>query len=261
MPSYAEYATLGFKNHYGSYQITHDPAQVPSYLRDISCTGPVVKKNVLSVCSGIFGMNIGNGPTGSPDNFSVYAKTMDSSSAKNCAPTTIIMSTDPVSAEAKALRMMRINIGKPYDVDSMPQYLRASGGITGVLTPTFNIGVIDELNMTQRTIINDATAVLGSAQPATPEYARLTASSLKGQNSTYIEFMLPSGHQAREASIDIVDLKGALVRRLPLRVLGAVNHLAWDERDAAGGLVKGGMYIVRLVSGTANLTAELPIVR
>jgi hypothetical protein len=265
---YAEKITLGFKSHYGTYPVLwHDAAHTPPYLRDINCTGPVFKKTVLSICSGIFGMNIGHGPTGGADNYSVYAKTVDPTVAAMCSPTTIIMSTDPISAEVKALKMMRINLDQPYDLASMPAYLKASAGVTGALSPTYNIGIIDEAMMSEGLIVNGvivksiSAAVHPWTQNRNSAYPRLSASSLRGRHATFIEFTLPSAYLEHDVAIEIHDIKGALVRRLPQRVLGVWNHCTWDERDAAGNLVGGGTYIIHLVSGAANHSASVSLIR
>jgi uncharacterized protein (DUF362 family) len=146
--------TLGFKSHYGTYPPTyHDEALTPPYLRDINCTGPVFKKTALTVLGGIFGLKEGHGPRGSADEFLVYAKTIDPAS-DNPSPNTVLMSTDPVSAEMQAIKILRLREAKPYSLETMPHYLRASAGITGVLDPTYNIGILDETKMDLRRIIN-----------------------------------------------------------------------------------------------------------
>lgn len=144
--------TLGFKSHYGSYKPTHVDHPQP-YMRDINCQGPIFNKSVLSICSGIFGMNEGNGPAGGMDDYSMYSKRIDPTST-NDKPTTIIMSTDPISCEFQAIKMMRLNNGKSYAIADLPDYLKASGGIGGALTPIYNIGVIDERLMDVRRIVN-----------------------------------------------------------------------------------------------------------
>ncbi len=145
--------TLGFKSHFGSYSPSYvDNAQ--PYMRDINCKGPIFKKTVLSICSGIFGMNEGNGPAGGKDDYLTYSKKMDPTS-KNNNPTTIIMSTDPISCEFQAIKMMRMNKNKPYSIPYLPNYLKASGGVSGNLWPVYNIGIIDENAMDVRKIVNN----------------------------------------------------------------------------------------------------------
>lgn len=142
---------LGFKNHYGSYD-HHLMYKYEAGLRDMNCMGPVYNKSVLSVCSGIFGINEFEGPLGGIHDFSVYRSTIDTnSSSKN--PNAIIMSTDPVSCEFQTIKMMRINKNRPYSIMDMPDYLKASGGINCKLSPVYNIGIIDEKKMDIRKII------------------------------------------------------------------------------------------------------------
>jgi hypothetical protein len=262
----ADGVTLGFKNHYGSYQIIHaadtnHQTDVSTYLRDINCSGPIYQKTVLSFCSAIFGTQLNADPTAPLQTFAAYAKKLDASVSNNCNPTTIIMSTDPISAEVQAWKILRINGGKPYDISSMPKYLQASGGVAGALSPTYNIGQIDEAKMDIRKFINgQASAVREPLHQTGASATRLTVSPLRGQNSTFIEFLLPDAHLGSEASIEIFNARGALVRRIVQRVLGALNHCSWDNRDSGGVMVSAGMYIVRLVAGDVNLAAKASIV-
>jgi hypothetical protein len=151
--------TLGFKNHYGTYEVDHDPNTAPAFLRDINGTGAVFNKNVLSVCVGIFGAQEASGsPRSASIPYFYYAISMDKTITNTYVPpTTIIMSTDPVTAEMQTIKMMRLN-KKPaggYGVKDMPSYLRASAGVTGALSDaTLNFGVIDEAKMEIRRIIN-----------------------------------------------------------------------------------------------------------
>lgn len=151
IPEFGGFA-LGFKSHYGSYLPVRVEHAQP-YMRDINCIGPIFIKTVLSICSGIFGMNEGNGPAGGIDDYSVYSKKIDPSSTNN-KPTTIIMSTDPISCEFQAIKMMRLNKGKSYAIADLPDYLRVSAGIGGALSPVYNIGIIDERLMDVRKIVN-----------------------------------------------------------------------------------------------------------
>jgi hypothetical protein len=144
--------TLGFKSHYGTYDPVHGNG-APAYVRDINCTGPVFNKTVLSMCSGLFGMDEGNGPTGGINDYSVYSKKMDATSTNN-NPTTIIISTDPVSCEMQAIKMMRMNNGKSYATADLPAYLKMSGGVASSGSTIHNIGIIDENQMDVRKIVN-----------------------------------------------------------------------------------------------------------
>jgi hypothetical protein len=142
---------LGFKNHYGSY----DPAlasQNQQGLVKMNCTGPVFNKTVLSICYGLYGIDEGKGPFGGVSDFSTYVKSIDpSSSGKN--PNTLIVSTDPVSCEVQAIKILRINKNRSYLPDSLPDYLQASAGIKRSGFSVYNIGIIDEKLMDIRKII------------------------------------------------------------------------------------------------------------
>ena len=257
--------TLGFKSHFGTYS-DPDPqlhTNAAQNLRDINCAGPVYTKTVLSVCGGIYGMNEGHGPSGSPDIYTTYAQSMDKTSATQC-PTTIIMSTDPISIEMQSIKMMRINNNGAYTIADMPPYLQASAGITALgFSTTSNIGVIDESQMTIRKIINGAIAPVldpGSRAPRVSG-AGIAARHIKGHDSSFIEFKLPDGHVGSDASIEIYDTGGAVVRKFIRKVLGVQNNLSWDEKDGRGGPVAAGMYIVRLISNGKHASAPLMIVR
>ena len=157
-PAYSGF-TLGFKNHYGSYEVDHNESTASGYLRDINGTGVVFNKNVLSVCIGIFGAQEASGSPGSPSMpYFNYASSLDKTIANTSVPpTTIIVSTDPVTAEMQTIKMMRLN-KKPaggYRVKDMPKYLRASAGVKGALPDaSLNFGIIDEAKMDIRRIIN-----------------------------------------------------------------------------------------------------------
>ncbi|MBN1129647.1 MAG: DUF362 domain-containing protein [Chitinispirillaceae bacterium] len=256
--------TIGFKNHFGTYELNTNKTgdlhtNAAQNLRDMNCTGPIFNKTVLSVCSGILGMNESNGPIGTPDVYSNYSKTMDPASTCQC-PATIIMSTDPVSCEMQTIKMMRLNknpAGK-FGVSDMPTYLRASAGISGALSGTvYHIGVIDESQMDVRRIINGTTAINGPAvSPGARAPFGVTVSALPGHGFTLMEYRVPAGCIGKEASIAIYSLNGILLRKQSQTVLGALNHYAWDNKDQAGSDVPAGHHIVHVVSGKTRLSAR-----
>jgi hypothetical protein len=267
-PSAGSKFTLGFKSHYGTYS---DPTGLhtnyDSNFQKIVCTGVVFKKLVLSVCSGINGMNEGNGPFGNADIFTTYVKSIDTTATTQC-PSTIMMSTDPVSAEMQAIKLMRINKGGKYGKDDMPPYLKASAGIdvTGI-TPTYNIGTIDESKMSicsivNETVVNCPTAVNSPASFGFHASAvGISAHQIAGHGSVFIDFMLPDAHVGKEASIEIYNTRGSLVKTFSQKVLGVRNHLSWDEKDSRGSLVSKGIYVARLSLGEISQSARFSIVR
>jgi hypothetical protein len=229
----------------------------------MNCTGPVYNKTVLAVCSGIYGMNEGNGPAGNIDNYTTYAQSIDKTSTTQC-PTTIIMSTDPVSAEMQAIKMMRINKGGAYATANMPPYLQACAGLTASgFSTSYNIGTIDESQMTVLKIINGAsTPVLNPVNSGiAASGAGIAAHQIKGYNTTFIEFKLPDGHVGKEASVEIYDSRGAIVRKFIQKVLGVQNHFSWDETDMTGKMAGQGMYVAHLASESIRESTRFMIVR
>jgi hypothetical protein len=273
--SYTGNVTLGFKNHYGTYPpLYHSAPDFAQYIRAINCTGPVYNKNVLTMCSAIYGQYEGNGPGGTPQNYGRYSQFMDSTST-NLNSTTIMVSTDPVSIEMQAIKLMRIQGQKTYAVADMPDYLRASGGVVvsgtnwppnpSAPTAMDNIGVIDESKMTILRVLNGVTiSVLperaASSQAKGPA-AFVTARQVQGNNSTFIEFKLPADHVGSDASISIFDMRGALVSKMSQKVLGVLNSLSWNELDVRGIPVTKGKYIVKLESGTVSQSSRFTILR
>lgn len=118
----------------------------------MNCTGPVFNKTVLTICCGLFGIDEGKGPFGGVSDFSTYVKSIDPNS-KEKNPNTFIISTDPVSCETQAIKILRVNKRRPYIIDSLPEYLKSSAGIKSSLSPVYNIGIIDEKLMDIRKII------------------------------------------------------------------------------------------------------------
>jgi hypothetical protein len=255
------YVTLGFKSHYGTYanprELHGSPAQ--AYLRDFTCTGPVFEKTVLSFCSGMYGMNEGNGPRGDAEDYSNYAQTIDPQSDTGC-PTTIILSTDPVSAEMQAIKMMRLNRSGMYSVESMPAYLKASAGIGGSLDPAYNIGIINEEEMDIRRIINGEIIATPVRQTASVGAAGDCITVQKtGASSVFIQYSfrdLPPGSAVR---ITVYDARGRIVRNLSGRIRGFLNHATWDGTDMSGGPVTKGMYVIRIVAAKKQLVARIVV--
>ena len=224
----------------------------------MNCTGPIFKKTVLSACIGIVANNEGNGPLKPPDDFSTYLKTIDPTSTSKC-PTTIIMSTDPITCEMQTIKMMRLNknpAGK-FGVSDMPNYLKASAGVSGALSGTvYNIGVMDESKMDIRYIINDLVSIGGHpGSPADKTPSSIVVSALPRHGYTFIQYCLPARYIGKEVSISINSMNGALLHAHSQTIPGVANHYAWDHKDIAGNEAPAGRYIVRIVSGKAKLSA------
>jgi hypothetical protein len=265
--TYVEGLSLGFKNHYGTYPIDHGESTAKTYLRDINCTGVVLKKNVLSVCVGIFGAKEGSGSPGSAAiSYTNYVKTLDSSIGDTAyPPCTIIMSTDPVTSEMQTIKMMRLNNSpaKDYSVNAMPQYLKGSAGVSGGVTPLSNVGIIDETKMDIRKIINGqvvSTRIQNASDTSMFSNGTLHVKSLHTVKSTFIEFNLPE-KIGEKASIEIYSINGMLLYNTIIGISGVNNHISWDERDRSGRHVGNGTYLITVTSGSVKLSSKVSIVR
>jgi hypothetical protein len=243
------YVTLGFKNHFGTY----DPTSGHTLsIEGINNSGPVFAKTVLCMCSAIYANAPGNGPAQSSTNYNTYAKQMDAS-ATGSGANTLILTTDPVTAEAQAFKIMRMNMNQSVDPNTWPsslQYLKNSASM-GVINPT-----------DVRTILNATTyiAIPGAGQGRSIS-AHVTATHIKGHNSTFIQYALPQDHVGKEINFEIYNTKGVLVRKVPKEAMGTISNFSWDETDASNKVVRSGVYIVRLVAGSMQMSTQLAIMR
>ncbi|MGD9201919.1 MAG: T9SS type A sorting domain-containing protein, partial [Chitinispirillia bacterium] len=139
---------------------------------------------------------------------------------------------------------------------------KASGGVSRALTPTYNIGIIDETQMDVRRIINGqgiTTAVknqVGRVQHGN----MLKAVQLNKQPVCYIEFSVPESDIQNCADIEIVNVSGAVVRTFNTLIQGVVNNISWDQKAGNGRYVSKGLYIVRLKTPSLNVTTKFNIV-
>jgi hypothetical protein len=249
--------TLGFKNHFGTYEPN---ALHGSGIEAINCTGPIFKKTVMNVCSAIYANKENLGPGQGPTNYSVYAKKMDATTTGTNAYT-LVMSTDPISAELEGIKIMRMNTSPAggFTAADMPAYLQNSAGMGSNIA---NIGVIDEAKMDIRTILNQALAVnVPGAGLGKAISAHVSANHINGHASTFIQYALPLDFVGSDISFEIYNLKGVLVRKLSDRAMGTLCHFSWDEKDDSGKLVRSGNYTVRLIAGSTQLTTQLSIMR
>lgn len=259
---YAEKVSLGFKSHYGTYATgnmmsMHSSDGFPQRVRNLHCTGVIAKKQVLSVSCAFFCNNEGvdMGST-SPQSFSTYAKTMDPDAACE-SPCTVIVSTDAVSCEMQAIKLLRLNKGGTYTVDTMPRYLRASAGVDGhgISGPTYDIGEIDEEKMDVRTIINEQgiTPVKKRLQAMRRHETAITVSQLH-QGITFFEFSVPqrilTGNNS--AQFSIFELNGRTVFSRELVLPGSHTHFSWNRKTSSGGSVPSGKYLCTLRNHSIN---------
>jgi hypothetical protein len=260
--------TLGFKSHIGTYA-SEAAKEGPSLhtdlmqnLREMNCTGVVFKKNVLSVCSGIAALNEGKGPPGEAQDYQKYAKTMDASIGGAASSTTMMLSTDPIAVEMQAIKMMRLNNGGKYDVESMPPYLQACAGIAGKMDgKLYNIGIIDEKQMDIRRIINGITSIERfESKVKRVIQGDVNISHVNGTGTTFFEFTIPEVQLRSEATIIIHSLDGKVVYKQVMGLGGAVNHFSWYHRDMHGGIVGKGTFIVQITYGISQLSKRFSIV-
>lgn len=264
---WGEGLTLGFKNHYGTFPSPSSFHNKPvENLRDINCIGVVFNKNVLSICSGIFGAKEKSGmPTSAAISYAKYAKTIDSTITAESYPScTVIMSTDPVTAEMQTIKMMRLNNGGKYGVNDMPKYLRASAGVSGAASPTYNIGIIDESKMDIRKIINGQIVGTGieSDRPSVQRSdMSLHAKPLHGTRSTFIEFCVPLDCVGKKAIIEIFSINGAVVYQTIRGISGISSNISWDEKDSSGKHISNGTYLITLTAGNQKMNSKVSIMR
>jgi len=247
--------TLGFKNHFGTYEPT---ALHGGGIEAVNTSGPIYTKTVLNVCSALYASYENNSPGTGPKDYSAYAKKMDVT-ATGTNPTTLILSTDPISAELEGIKIMRMNVNGKYTAADMPAYLQNSAGMGSNIA---NIGVINEAQMDIRNLLNVTTSVnVPNAGIGKTISAHVSATHLEGHSSSFIQYALPSNFIGKDISFEIYNAKGNLVRRLSDKPMGILSHFSWDERDASNTLVRSGIYMVRCAAGSAQMATQLSIMR
>ena len=260
---YCEGVTLGFKSHWGTYPADYNKHGAGTFsirCAHMMCSGVVNKKLVLSVAAGLVSNNIGvnHSPTDGPDDFSTYAKKMDPT-ATTLGACTIIMSTDPISADMQAIKVMKLNVNKTYNVSDMPKYLRACAGDSSALSGTvYNIGVIDEPKMTVITFKNGENvtpvAIRENRGQTAPDYS-LRVSPLHGQGVVIIEYFVPSSLDGRRSLLSVFDARGRLVFSKEQIVSGAYNRFTWDRTTKHGTKIGRGKYVGKLTVGKHRRSA------
>lgn len=260
--------TLGFKSHIGTYAsepVTEGPSLHEKLMQNLcamNCTGPVFKKNVLSVCSGIAALNEGNGPPGEAQNYQTYAKAMDASITSAANSTTMMLSTDPIAIEMQAIKMMRINKSGKYDVESLPPYLQSCAGIAGKMEgKVYNIGIIDEKLMDIRRIINGTTSIKKiELSKDSINIGEIVVSSLKGKRTTFFEFSMPQYRSCKDATAAICSLDGKIIYKNSIHIGGTINHFSWEHRDYHGERIGKGSYIVRITGGGFHISKQFSLI-
>jgi hypothetical protein len=268
--------TIGFKNHWGTYPPLHvggfAESSSPAFLRDVNCLGPVFNKTVLTVISAILAMVEGHGPSGAPDRFGTYVKSVDPT-ANNLAPCTMVMSTDPVTAEFQAIRIAKIQDGAvPANVDAsiMPNYLKASGGDrSSALSTVRNIGQINPSNMDKGEIINGVITATPSPVKNNNLELKKQGGSLRimGVNpnpfkgSCTIRFTCDPKIADRAGSLKIFNTGGKMVKSFVHTVRAGANSMVWDGKDSIGQSVPSGSYVLKLEVGGIVATEKIVMAR
>jgi hypothetical protein len=256
--SYAEGVTLGGKSHYGTYsnaKMIHTSPALSIRCAHMICSGVVFKKQVLSVCAGLLSNKKGSGINAGPTDYSTYTKKIDPTSTTK-ATSTIIMSTDPVSADMQAVKVMQINDGKTYGISDMPKYVQACAGVSGALSGvSYNIGIIDESKMSITKIINEEIVSPvkvfeknSSDTKDTNEYL-LSVSSLSRQGVVHIDYTVPFLRKGDRSSIFIYDVLGNLLFSKDFTLEGGLNSYVWDLQTKSRGMVGRGKYLCKLKIG------------
>jgi hypothetical protein len=264
--TYAENVTLGGKSHYGTYPPgTHTAGDFSIRVANLMATGAVNKKLVLSVSSAIFANNEGTQYQSGPADFSAYAKKMDSTATSTFAASTIIMSTDAVSADMQAIKLLRQNkTGKMTAVSDMPKYLQACAGVSSALSVKYNIGVLDEAKMDIKKMINGTVVggvpvIKNNNLVSVEEYA-LHISPLNKQGTVYVEYSAPASRIGTHAVLSMYDILGNLVFSNEQQILGVRNHFSWDRKTAQGKALGIGKYVCRLTIGMIDRSTTFSIV-
>ncbi len=264
--TYAESVTLGGKSHYGTYPPgVHTQPAFSVRVANMMATGAVNKKLVLSVSSAIFANNEGTQYQSGPADFSTYAKKVDPTATSTFAACTIIMSTDAVSADMQAIKVLRQNkTGKTTGVSDMPKYLQACAGVSSALSVKYNIGVLDEAKMEVRKIINGTVVggvpVLKNNNLVSVEEYALHISPLNKQGTVYVEYSVPSSRIGGKAVLSMYDMLGNLVFSSEQSIIGVRNHFSWDRKTAQGRSLGTGNYVCKLTIGRINRSATFAIV-
>lgn len=268
--SYCEGVTLGFKSHWGTYNADinkHGNSVGPFSIRcaHMMSSGVVYKKQVLSIAAGLVGnyKDVNNNPTSPAQDYSTYAKKMDST-ATTFGTSTIIMSTDPISADMQAVKVMQMQNGKTWGVSDMPKYLQACAGISGALSGiSYNIGKINENDMTIKKIINSSgTTPIRAAKKIQNEsnsYS-LHISPLKGQGTVLIEYKVPVSQMGSNSIISVYDMLGNLIFSHEQNIRGVLNQFSWNRQTAQGKVLGTGKYVCKLTIGNVNRSVAFSIV-
>jgi hypothetical protein len=263
---YAEGVTLGGKSHYGTYsnaRMIHTHPQLAIRCANMICSGAVYKKQVLSVCAGLLSNKKGSGINDGPTDYSTYVKKMDPT-ATTKVTSTIIMSTDPVSADMQAIKVMQMNTGGTFGISDMPKYVQACAGVSGALSGvSYNVGIVDESKMSVVKIINDELVnpvrTIEKNASVFDEYL-LSVSPLARQGMVTIDFSVPASRQGEQSKIFIYDVMGKLVFSKDLTIDGVLDHFVWNKETLTGKSAVRGKYLCKFTIGNIIRSAAFNVV-
>jgi hypothetical protein len=145
----------------------------------------------------------------------------------------------------------------------MPKYLQACAGVSNALSVKYNIGVIDEAQMTIKKMINEVVvtpvSVREKSTSVSSDYS-LHISPLNKQGTVFIEFTVPASRQGSKAMLSMYDILGNLVFSHEQQIHGALNQFSWDRRTAQGRVLGRGKYVCKLTVENVNHSASFAIV-
>lgn len=263
--SYAEGVTLGGKSNYGTYsnaRMIHTHPELAVRCANMLCSGAIYKKQVLSVCAGILSNRKGSGINDGPTDYSTYVKKIDPT-ATTKATSTIIMSTDPVSADMQAVKIMQMNVNGTFGTNDMPKYVQACGGVAGALSGvSYNIGIIDESKMSVLQIVNgeflNPVSTRNRKNASFDEYL-LSVSPLSRQGMIAVDISVPMSRLGERSKISIFDITGKMIFSKGLSINGVLNHFVWNKETLSGISAGRGKYMCVFSIGSIIRSASFTV--
>lgn len=225
--------SLCFKGHIGTYQSGHSGFDSGDLIELRS--GVVKDKCVLCIIDAIKGTK--SGYNGSAQSFPTWTETISPGTSQT-DPSTIILSTDPVSTEHVGRNVFRIDMDNPT-YGSGSNDIVAAGENAG-----FGIGDENDPAWDYREIVNGQSTQIRQL----PQNKMVNNELVLFQNkpnpaatSTTIRFSVP--HEARNGNVHIAisNLAGRLIRKLTCNA--NTSECIWDLKDASGSRVPVGRYI------------------
>jgi len=195
------------------------------------------------------------GYNGSEQTFTTYATSMRSASSTQTDPCTIIMSTDPVVVDYLGRKIFRIDMNDAtygsgrYDL------------ITAAQNADYGVGDESDQHWDYREFINGTlTTALDSEKMAMTGGLGLEQNSPNPVSlNTAIAYTVSAELMKYKPRICIYDLTGKMVWRS-----GATqgrSTMVWDGHAFDGRVVPNGVYVYRIVAGSASVARKLIVRR